>query len=687
MAKKITIPSLFKKPLKEKVFQNKVLKKIYIKADADFINQLFIKNDEGSYQLKASITQEEAERLKKIAAAIKKNKGVIDPVRIGILLFLLGGTLIFSLFFKNSLATTMLEKGLEGIFNAKVEARGVQVGLIKAHISLDKLIIASDSEPFKNLVELGKTEISLLTPELFRGKIVIQNIECQNIQWGTDRKTDGRLKKKTDVSIPKKSADNKMLQNLLDFSGVPVERIIEEQTANLKSLQFYNDVNAEFEKSKLKWETTLQESKDDIEAVKVKIDEVKKINVASIKSLTEAQDAYNKVSTLYPLVQELQVKTSRINKDITTEYKNIELKTKDAKEIITKDIDYLKSFLNFSNGKATGIVGQIVSAYLEDKLGKLYVYAMKGLEVSKNIKIDKQEKKDKKVEPQRKGYTVYFPTTNYPRLLVENIGFSTKDSKTNLSNTGWIKDITNDPDLWGKPVTMFFNQTDDSRSIVLNGYIDGRTNRENNLSTTLELQGYPFSINEGLTTIGIKSITGTYVLKNNLAITQDGAVIGASEISSDSVNVEVAEPDHIIAKGLVKALHETPVVTLHVEYAIHDNQDMTMNIRSNLDTILANALSKMFDEMAKEAEAQLTQAFYDKLEPELKKNKEVAEAYKLLNIDSMEDIKDVKALQDTLSAKKKELDDYINKMKNQATDKIKDQVKDQIKEIPKVPKF
>ncbi len=153
------------------------------------------------------------------------------------------------------------------------------------------------------------------------------------------------------------------------------------------------------------------------------------------------------------------------------------------------------------------------------------------------------------------------------------------------------------------------------------------------------------------------------------------------------MNVEVAEPDHIIAKGLVKALHETPVVTLHVEYAIHDNQDMTMNIRSNLDTILANALSKMFDEMAKEAEAQLTQAFYDKLEPELKKNKEVAEAYKLLNIDSMEDIKDVKALQDTLSAKKKELDDYINKMKNQATDKIKDQVKDQIKEIPKVPKF
>ncbi|AEJ20104.1 TIGR03545 family protein [Gracilinema caldarium] len=687
MAQKIKIPSLFKKPLKEKVFQHKVLKKIYIKADVDFINQLFFKNENGYYQLKDTISQADANRLKKIADAVKKNKGVIDPVRIGILLFLLGTVVVFSLFFKNSLAKTMIERGLESIFNAKVEAQGVQVGLVKAHISLNRLVIASDTEPFKNLVEFGKTEVRLLTSELFRGKIIIQNIECQNIQWGTDRKTDGRLKKRTDSSIPKQPKDNKLVQNLLDFSNIPVERIIEEQTANLKSLQLYNDLNTEIEKSKLKWETTLQESKNDIEVVKNNIDEVKKINVASIKSFNEAQEAYNKVNALYPMVQDLQVKTSQINKDITAEYKNIELKSKEAKDSITKDIDYLKSFLNFSNGKTTGIVGQIVSAYLEEKLGKLYVYAMKGLELSKNIKTNKDEKKVKKVEPQRKGYSVYFPTKNYPRLLIENIGFSTKDSKTKVSNIGWIKDISNDPDVWGKPVTMLFNQTHDSKSFLINGYIDGRTNSENSLSATIEMQGYPFTIDEGLDSIGLKSITGTYAVKNTFAVKQEGSVIGSADVSTHSAHIETADPNHIVAKGLVKAFHETPVISLHVEYVIHQNRTISMNIGSNLDTVLANAFSKIFNEMTQEAEVQLTQAFYNKLEPELKKNKEVSEAYKLLNIDSLEKIKDVKALEDTLTAKKKELDSYSNKMKNQAADKIKDQVKDQIKEIPKIPKF
>ncbi len=688
---KIKVPSLFKKPIKEKNFEKKILKKIYIKADLEFIKSIFSKNDAGLYEIKKELTKEEADRLKKIADAIKKNKSIIDPVKPTLVATVIGALVIFNVLFKDWLAKRAIEKGLEAVFNAKVEAKGVRLGLIRAGIRLKSLTVASDTEPFKNLFELGKTEISFLMPELFRGKFVVKNIECSDIKWNTDRKTDGRLKKpageKKKESEVKKEEKKEEKANF-DFSKIDTSKIVDEQLTNLKSITFYSNLNIEIAQSKEKWETNLAQSKKDIDEATKKVNELKAINVNNIKTIQEAEAALKKINEAYPLINDLKGKTEKITKDFSSDTANIDKKTKEATSLIDKDISYLKSFLKIPEGGAKGIASSIATKYLSQKFGKLYYYAMKGISISKQLKKDdKKEKKTVKREIKRSGYNVEFPTTVYPKFLLESMVTSVK---SDVSYSGWLSNVSSDQDLWRKPSTFFFDRREHDRAIIVNGFIDTRTNEEKSMGLSFEMNNYPFSVSEGLEIVKAKSVAGLYSLQNSLEIMKDNSVVGKLFLKLINLTVEL-EGDDIISKAFLEAIKSTPVVNMEVNYTISSSMAMNFDVKSNLDTILSKALGKIIDGFVKEADSELRKKLMEKLEPELKKNKELAKLYDSLKDKSLEDLKNVDKLKEELDKKKKEIDSQIEKIKKEAEDKVKKEaeskIKEKTKDLPKIPGF
>ncbi len=680
MSKEVKIPSLFKKPLKEKVFEKKILKKIYIKSDLEFVKSLFSKNEVGLYEIKKELTKEEAERLKKIQDAINKNKGIIDPVKPTLVATLIGAIVIFNILFKDWLVKRAIEKGLEAVFNAKVEAKGVRLSFIKAGIRLKSLTVGSEKEAFKNLFELGKTEISFLTPELFRGKLVIKNIECSDIKWNTDRKTDGRLKKQIKESKSneeKKEKQKEEKKTFFDFSKIDASKIVNEQLSNLKSITFYSNLNIEIEESKAKWETNLSQSKKDIDEVSKKINEIKEINVNNIKTIPEAEAALKKITETYPVINELKTKTEKLTKDFNTDAVNIDKKIKEATTTIDEDISYLKSFLKLPEGGAKGIVSIIATKYLSQKFGKLYYYAMKGITISQQLKKDdKKDKKEKKTikrEIRRSGYNVPFPTTVYPKFLLESMVTSVK---ADVSYSGWLSNVSSDQDLWGRPATFFFDRNENDKQIIVNGFVDTRTKEEKSLGLSFEMNNYPFSINEGLEVVKVKSIMGLYKLQNILEIMRDNSVIGKIFLKLMNLSVEL-EGNDVISKAFLEAIKSTPTVNMEVSYTISSSMDMNFNVKSNLDDILSKALGKIIDGYIKEADSELRKELMEKLEPELKKNKE--------------DLKNVDKLKEELDKKKKEIDSQIEKIKKDAEDKVKKEaeskIKEKTKDLPKIPGF
>ncbi|MFP4302624.1 MAG: hypothetical protein ACOC47_01150 [Alkalispirochaetaceae bacterium] len=69
MAEKI--PRKFRKPVKEKFFRKKVLRRIHLDRDRTFVDEAFTRDSRGRYHLREGLSGEELNRLARILKEIK----------------------------------------------------------------------------------------------------------------------------------------------------------------------------------------------------------------------------------------------------------------------------------------------------------------------------------------------------------------------------------------------------------------------------------------------------------------------------------------------------------------------------------------------------------------------------------------------------------------------------------------
>ena len=187
------VPKLFKPDIKERRFKKKILRRIYIESERDFLLRLYSLGSEGRYTRSAELSNEEAKRLKALARSIKKNRGVVRTGKLSLVAILVAGILVFNFAFKNRLLERGLERALEAVFSARAEVNGLDFRILGGRLSFDHLSVADEDQPMRNLFELGATEVDLNTGELLKGKVVISNLESRQISWQTPRDSSGAL--------------------------------------------------------------------------------------------------------------------------------------------------------------------------------------------------------------------------------------------------------------------------------------------------------------------------------------------------------------------------------------------------------------------------------------------------------------------------------------------------------------
>ena len=97
-----------------------------------------------------------------------------------------------------------LEKRFESfggrIIGAKVELSGLNVSLFNMKMQWDRLQITDPEDTWINLIETGYCGFHIAPVPLLSRKVIIEEFQVQNIQFSTQRSTDGRSKKKNDAS-------------------------------------------------------------------------------------------------------------------------------------------------------------------------------------------------------------------------------------------------------------------------------------------------------------------------------------------------------------------------------------------------------------------------------------------------------------------------------------------------------
>ncbi len=555
-------PKYLRKTYTKEELEKKVLKKLQMPHDREFLKALFISEKRGEWHLKAQLDKEEKKRLKKIVKEIKKGRGGVKVLPLVILLILIAGAVVFSLFFKNPLAERLLVSSLESLFGATVDVEGVSLTLVPPEFRWDRIAVTDADDLDTNLFEVGETIIGLNGRALLERKVVIDNLVSLDARWGTPRERAGKLV----VSEPREGGDG---NNASGTAGEEEERsslfspenfeteqtdlivqaasdpraFVDEQWDSLKTPALAEELSDKY-KSELDTRKTSQntlrgESKTvvsggqdflarDFSRYKSHPDEIPAL-------VNEANDYYGEVNDLKDDLDNELKAINRLRRSI--------LEDKDALNAARKeDMDRVKSLIVMPEGGIRGMVDGMVRSYLYSLLGDKFLKAEK---IARFIKRYREEGEDKNGEgnrPGRHGRVVSFAAVSWPDFLLRNAAVSA--SGGGLTWDASLNDLAGDPEQWDEPVATHLIIDRGDGSLEGDGTWERRENVENPSQGDFVFTGLPMET-EALGRLGICHAEGQTDGTAELTVIRDGSWEFAADVTVKEPALEKSGDDMV----------------------------------------------------------------------------------------------------------------------------------------------
>lgn len=674
------LKGLLSKPLQEKKYQQ-ILKKIYVTKDRELFQASFKKGENGVYTPKADLTEETVKSLNKIGDAVKKNAGF--GVNAGNLILagvVIGGVLVFSVVFKNPLFAQAIRLGLQSVFHAKADVSGVSVSLLQGRVKISHLAVADEMSPMKNLVELGLVEFNLSTDALLRGKVVIESMRCEEIRWNTDRKTWGGLsasKKKKANSGEKKaeSQSGKPLLALPDFSKINAGEIFSNAMSELKSPAVYSNANVTMVETTNRWAARLASAKKSYDDAAKQAETLKKINVSAIKTLQDAQNAYNQINSALPAFQRLKTEADQMSGDFSRDSAAAKKIADEASAALSADQKRLFSSVQVPGGVGK-IAGSLANVYLSEKLGAFYTYALQAKKYAFALKgSSAQEKKAPEPQPVRRGGSkVYFPTRDYPAFLLKLMSVSLGEKSSPNFTSVRLSEVTSDPYYTKAPMMLAFTNRTDGVGLEVGAGLDIRTNAAETVSVDFSYGQFSFAFTNGLDTVGIKKLSAAADVATTFALSPAGVCSGVLKVNLSGLALDREETTDLVKTAIAETLLSEPKISLSATYRISSNETL-IEIDSSLDEAISRRVGKLVNDLVARAEKELQTLLDRSVGPELSKYAELTRAYQSIEGLVSGRSRDAASYTQMVDQKKKEIENRIAVLKKQGEDQLRDEAK------------
>ena len=686
-AKKPPKPAaLFRKPIAKDIFEKRCLGLLELDADRAFLESSFLLIvSRGSYVLKDNLDRDALIRLNKLAKAIAANRGIVKKGPLVLAALLVAVIVVFALFFMNPLLGRAIERGLESAFGARAEVAAFRLDLFRLRVSMRSVAVADRDKPMTNLFATGRLELRLDPASLLRGRVYVEEASAASIALGGPRAVSGALPEASSGGAPepeaKKAAPSPTVAPIVDFSHFDAVALLEREKSKLSSLAAYDKAGAAYDDAAKRWKDRASSSQKNVAELAAASKPLIALDPKSVKSPSEALKAASDARALADSAKTTTKEAVAVASGLRSELAAATALEKEARSALDKDLDYLKSFVDFRSGAASGILEPLIRGILTDKGQTYFHYGERGLEaalaLAKKSGGDKAEKKAEKAGLGR-GRDVYFPQAALPRFRLGHLGASFIQD-----GASWkvdLREISSEPSLVPAPSSLDASMISGRESASLKAVLDLRRDSNGSFSVDAQAGGFRADLGDSLASVGIGGFSGRASGKLDILGEAEGGFeakggIELGETAASKVSGALGEE---LASGLASAKK----VEVDLGYEHPREGGDKLSVSTNLDAIVAKAFNAIAARYADKAAADIKAALRDYAGKELEgKLGSKVDLDKLLSTSSGGE-STASSIVKALDEKAKVLDDKAKSLESSA----KDLGSKAIKGI-KVPKF
>lgn len=654
-------PRLFRKSYTEKKFEKKILRRIYIPTDREFLRSLFVKDEAGKWAISQNVPRESQKKLKVLAKAIKKNKGLVTTWKAALVLIPMALILLFNFIFKNRLIETGAERALESLFEAQSDIRGMQFSLLKGSLSFESLTIADKDDPLANLIDTGAGLVEIDMTSLAFKRFHIDEISLREVRWNTARDSDGSLPDKTvetDGAAASGSEDrgSSALSGLVgDFDYMS---LLESRKDDLKSLQMLNAANEEIGGLTEKWSDRLDEKESEINSLRNDVSSLQSIDTEKLTDPSEIQSLITQIGTMKSKVETLGGDIRQLNGDFNRDKDAVLSAGSNLTSALDADMDFLGDSLDFSSGGFQSLASDMAEEFIRSRWNGYYEAGLRGWNIYKKLKSDdkEQEVEEKKGLSRSLGYNVPFPSPRAPRFYLDRLFVNGSDDDSFLYDFK-LGSLSNEPDKVDRPVSLELLLSDGGVSVKGNGFLDLREKGSELFSLDVSGSGIPVDLPGGIPALSVNSLKSRAQIAGEIKSSdRSGMVESLMQIALEDIKIGQDEKGGFLKDAVGTIFESNNSLELTGFLEMSDQGLESVRVETDFDEILSNSVGAYLSDLENKALAELESRLMDYLSPALSENEVLARGLDQLGIQSVSQVSSVDGMESILNGKRKELE-------------------------------
>lgn len=607
-AKAPKLGKLFRKPLSEADFQRKILKAIEQPQDRDFLSASFEARD-GVMVPKPGLDAKAAARIGKLGKTILANRGLLKAGPLLATTLVAGGAVVYGAFFLNSSLERLIEMALESVFEARSDVIGLRFDPIGMDFSMSGLTIADRDAPMTNLVETGRIALFLNPEALLLGRVHIEDASVAAIALGTPRDFSGALPNKP-ARISEPEPEEPAGPPLVDLAAFDAKALLRREMDKLKSAEAWTDAGAAWDGAKSEWSARAEASKAAVARLKDSSRAVLALEPAKIATAAEAASAIAKVKEAIEAAKGATGEAVAVAGGLAGDVEAARALEKAARDALSADLAYLLSLVDFRSGAAAGVLEPVLREVLSSKAETALYYGRRALEAALKIRELAQRSRPENLdspesvaEDVSKGRDIRFKS-DWPAFRLDRLAASFRAGDAEWSAA--LEFVSTDPDLVPGATALSLGWIRGATVVETTAVADLRSASPDAFAVRFRASSVPFRLTDQLSVIGLDGLAGLADVSGSVSGPKAGGFVAA--IGAKAAGLRVLGSSGTIGTIVAGALGKTGYLDADLEWSSVPGGEDSFKADTNVDELIASALSEMTAKYVAKARAEIEQA-------------------------------------------------------------------------------